>query len=299
MLIKKSKKIKKLTLLQNEWLIGLSFISIWILGYLIFGLFTTIYTLILSFNSVKITPIGIDTTYVGFDNYYRAFSIDQFFLNDLSSYFSEIIIYVPVIIVVALILAMLLNTKVKGKGFFKTLFFLPVIITSGPVIKQFLDQGVTSLTDVDKIFNFSMLYDVLPQIIAQSIDILVNEFVIILWCSGVQILIFIAGIQKIDKAMYEAAQIDGAGKWELFWKLTLPAINPIIIINVIYTVITQSLFSLNPIVIKILSEMNNVQTGYGYSAAIAWIYQIVLLFILVIFILLFKNRNGKVKKATI
>ena len=84
-----------------------------------------------------------------------------------------------------------------------------------------------------------------------------------------------------------------AGKWETFWKLTLPALNPIIIINIVYTVVTQSLFSLNPIVVKIKAEMNNVETGYGYASALAWIYTVVIILVLGVFVLLFKRHEKK------
>ena len=120
----------------------------------------------------------------------------------------------------------------------------------------------------------------------------------ILWFSGIQILVFMTGLQKMDKSMYEAAKIDGATRWEMFWKITLPALNPTIVLNVIFTVVMQSVFSLNPIIIKIGNDMNGTGegAGYGYASAMAWIYFIVMLVILGLAVLIFKKHEKKVKR---
>ena len=283
----------KLTLKRRSMLTGLAFVSLWIVGFCVFTLYPLIYTFYLSFNNVRVTAgEGILTEYLGWENYRRAFVLDNLVAEALSEYFSEMIIYVPIIIVVALIIALMLNNKIKGTGIFRTIFFLPVIITSGPVIQNFVDQGVASLT-VSEFFDTSVLYEYVPSVFADAVSFLIDSFIMILWFSGVQILIYLAGLKKLDKAMYEAARIDGAGKWETFWKLTLPALNPIIIINIVYTVVTQSLFSLNPIVVKIKAEMNNVETGYGYASALAWIYTVVIILVLGVFVLLFKRHEKK------
>ena len=106
------------------------------------------------------------------------------------------------------------------------------------------------------------------------------------------------GLQKMDKSMYEAAKIDGATRWEIFWKITLPALNPTIVLNVIFTVVMQSVFSLNPIIIKIGNDMNGTGegAGYGYASAMAWIYFIVMLVILGLAVLIFKKHEKKVKR---
>ena len=289
------RKKLKLTLKQRSTLIGLGFVSIWIVGFCVFTLYPLVYTFYLSFHRVSVTASeGIRTEFLGWENFRRAFTIDDFISSALSQYVSEMLIYVPIIIVAALVIAMLLNNKFRGTGFFRTIFFLPVIITSGPVIQNFLDQGVASLTVSDS-FDLSILYEYVPGVLADSVTFLMESFIMILWFSGVQI--YLAGLKKLDRSMYEAAKIDGAGKWETFWKLTLPALNPMIVINVVYTVVTQSLFSLNPIVVKIKGEMNNVQTGYGYSSALAWIYTVVIILTLAVFVLSFLHKERKPRKT--
>lgn len=287
------KEKRQLTLKQKEGLIGYGFISVWIIGFLIFTLYPIIYSLFLSFQEVALPGDKIETTFVGWDNFKYAFNQDMTFISSFSDYFSAIIIYVPVIVVFALIIAMLLNSKLKGTGFFRTLFFLPVVITSGPVIKKITDLGLASLTNVENLLDITALYDFLPQLLAKSIDILVNSFIMILWFSGVQILIFIAGLNKIDKSMYEAAKIDGANKWEVFWKITFPVLNPMVVLNVVYTVVTQSLFAQNAIVIKISKEMVSSTTGYGYASALAWLYTFVILLMLGVWTLLFFKKEKR------
>ncbi|WDU82880.1 ABC transporter permease subunit [Caloramator sp. Dgby_cultured_2] len=125
------------------------------------------------------------------------------------------------------------------------------------------------------------------------ISFLLSSFIMILWFSGVQILIFLAGLQKIDKSMYEAASIDGASKWQVLWKLILPAMNSMIIINIIYTVVMVSIFSLNPIVLKIQNDMYQPGLGLGYSSALAWIYFLVMLLIMGIFLVISVSKDKK------
>lgn len=284
---------------HSEAFSGLVFILPWLIGFAVFVAYPIIQTLVFSFSDVTIRPGEIVTEGVGFKNYAYALITDTAFSEALGDYAMEIILYVPVITVVSLILAMLLNSKLKGTGIFRTIFFLPVIITSGPVIEIFITQGVASFPGIEKLINFTELAETLPQFLIDALQFLTSEFIMILWFSGIQILVFMTGLQKLDKSMYEAAKIDGATKWEMFWKLTLPALNPTIVLNVVFTVVMQSIFSLNPIIKKIQNDMHGSGdgAGYGYASAMAWIYFIVMLAILGVAVLIFKKHEKKVKKA--
>lgn len=285
----------KLSMRMREALTGYGFVLIWIIGFLVFTLYPLVRTFLFSFHSVKATTSGIKMSWVGLDNYRNAFFTDVTFSDKLFTYVSQMVVYVPVIIVFALIAAMLLNTKIKGRGIFRTIYFLPVIITSGPVVKQLMDQGATSLPGIDQVLTLEQIEQSLPSFFAKIVLFLVSSFITILWFSGVQILIFIAGLQKIDGSMMEAASIDGASKWEIFWKLTLPALNPFIVINIVYTVIMQSIFALNPIIELIQTDMYATGLGIGYASALAWIYFVVLLIILGFFVLITAHREPRVK----
>lgn len=284
--------------LKSETFSGYLFVLPWLIGFCVFVAYPVIQTLVFSFSDVSIRPGAIETTFKGFENFAYALVTDSKFTQALGEYAMEMILYVPVITVVSLILAMLLSSKLKGTGFFRTIFFLPVIITSGPVIEIFIEQGVASFPGVDELINFTELAETMPQFLINALQFLTSEFIMILWFSGIQILVFMTGLQKMDKSMYEAAKIDGATRWEMFWKITLPALNPTIVLNVIFTVVMQSVFSLNPIIIKIGNDMNGTGegAGYGYASAMAWIYFIVMLVILGLAVLIFKKHEKKVKR---
>jgi len=94
----------------------------------------------------------------------------------------------------------------------------------------------------------------------------------VLWFSGVQVLVFLAGLQKEDRSLYEAARIDGASAWEAFWNVTLPELKPLVLVNVIYTIVFLSTFALNEVIVTIRNNMFSTFTGFGYAAAVAWLY---------------------------
>ncbi|MBH0169267.1 MULTISPECIES: carbohydrate ABC transporter permease [Bacillales] len=261
---------------NNRNLTGLLFVSPWIIGFLVFTAFPLLYSLFLSFQEVKITTDGIKTNFVSFGNYEYAFSVDGTFVDRVLTYLEEMVISVPIIIVFSLIIALLLNQKIKFRGLFRTIFFLPVIIASGPVIKELIDQGITTIPSIEQYAIYQALNDNPDGFFNGILLYLIKNLIVILWYSGVQILIFLAALQKMDKQIFEAAKIDGASNWEFFWKITLPSLKPMIIVNLIYTIVTYSVFSLNPIIEHIQKNMFKVDTGYGYASALSWIYFLII-----------------------
>jgi len=267
---------------RRKAMIGLAFVSPWIVGFFVFTLYPMLYSLFLSFHQVKITPVGVKTKYIGFENFNYAFFSDPVFVEKILNYLMEMMLNVPIIIVFSLIIALLINQKIKFRGMFRTIFFLPVIITSGPVINELLSQGASSIPNIEQYGMFTMIENSLSPIIAEPILYLFKQIIMVLWFSGVQILIFLAGLQKVDRSMYEAARIDGASAWESFWKVTLPVLMPLVIVNVIYTIVYVSTFALNEIIILIKNNMFSTITGFGYATAIAWVYFIIIMIVLAI-----------------
>lgn len=274
---------------RREHMIGIAFIFIWIIGYLIFTLYPVFYSLYLSFFKVQLDGQNLNLAFEGFNNYKAIFLNDPYFVEILMQYGVEMLINVSITIVFALVIAMLINQDIKGKGAWRTVFFLPVIITSGPVIAILISQGATTLPSIED-------YDIIDQIlsnvggfIADPLQALFNQILLVFWFAGIQILILLAGLQKIDKAIYEAASIDGAGPWESFWKITLPSLMPLITVTVVYTVVSMSVFSLNEVIIYIQNVMlgestDAITTGYGYSSALSWVYFIVMSIIILLFV---------------
>jgi len=138
--------------------------------------------------------------------------------------------------------------------------------------------------------------------LGETLTTVLDNFLVILWYSGVQMLLLIAGMQSINPSTYEAAKIDGAGTWEVLWTITLPGLMPFLFICVIYTIVDQFTASFNPILEVITHHSINMSTGYGYASAIAWLYFLVILAILALVILIFRKSLGltvqrKEKKA--
>ncbi|MGM9972837.1 MAG: carbohydrate ABC transporter permease [Clostridiaceae bacterium] len=283
-------KLKRRT---KEGLVGFSFISLWLVGFLVFTLIPLIRTAYLSFNSVRITSAGIRSTSIGLKNYNDAFFTDVEFVDKLLTYLGELVIYIPIILVFSLGMAIMLNMDIKFKGLFRTIFFLPVIITSGPVLQKLTEKGAMTIPMIQEIVESGIITDTLPGALGGLAANVLSSFISILWFSGVPILVFITGLQKMDKAVYEAASIDGASKWQTFWKVTLPAINPMIMINIIYTIVTVSVLSMNEVIIHIQNRSFDDKWGLGYASALSWIYFVVLLMVLGLFLLLVKPKKDK------
>lgn len=281
-------------LLSNKKTIGYFFILPWIIGFLVFTIIPIGYSIYLSFNDVTITATGIETSWIGVANFTRVITEDMDFIRLVGDFFIETIISVPLIIILALVMALLLNQKVKGRGFFRTIFFLPVIINSGPVLNMLIDLELTSIPALQNYDFFWTLQAASGNIFVDVLLFVLNNFILFLWLAGVQILIFLAALQKTDVGIYEAARIDGASTWEIFWRITLPGLMPMILVNIIYTTVMYSMSALNQITDHISANMFRLDTGFGYTSALSWIYFIIILItlgLLVVGFLVFERKQ--------
>lgn len=279
--------------IKRETIYGYLFILPWLIGFLGLVLYPMIQSFYYSMNDMRITPSGLQFVYAGFNNYLNVWLQDMFFIQELLAFAVDTFIRVPVIVVFALIIAMLLNQEIKFKGLFRTIFFLPVIVASGPVINQLVDQGATAIPMLDQDIIMGVLNSIFPSFFAGVISDLFNQIITILWYSGVQILLFLASLQKIDPNLYEAAKIDGGSNWECFWKITLPTIKPLILINLVYTLVSLANSGQNPIIELIYSNMFNATRGYGFASAMAWMYAVIIGIMLTIIYFVFKEKEPK------
>src|SRR5690554_426946 len=279
----------KVTRKRRQAVYGLIFILPWIIGYILFSLYPVIHSLSLSFTrSFYNINTGMQSTSVGFNNYLNIFR-NQTLLPLYVNYLTKMVIAVPLIIVFSLIIALLINQPIKGKGIWRMIFFLPVIISSGPILNELVNQGATTLpTFEDSEFVASLLVNFSPWM-ATAIESILSQLLLVLWYAGVPILIFLASLQKIDKSIYEASAIDGASPWDNFWKITLPSIKPFISVNIIYVVVSMSMFAEQGGILEIArnhmlygTQESTVLFGYGYSAAISWLYFILMVIIILV-----------------
>ncbi len=274
----------------REALHGYGFVMLWIVGFVIFTAAPLIQTFVYSLNRVTVEATGITYEFVRWANYSRALFTDPTFVELLIGYVIETLVSLPIILIFSMIIALFLNLDFRFKGLFRTIFFLPVVITSGPVIQELTAQGATSVPGITNTGAVAAFLAELPSYLRNPVEYLLTSFILILWFSGVQILIYLSSLQKVDKSIYEAAAIDGASAWESFWKITLPSLSTTTLIIAIYTIIVLSHFSENKVVKYIYGQTYAVEGGIGYSSAMSFVYFLVLVMLLALVFLVLRFR---------
>jgi ABC-type sugar transport system permease subunit len=277
----------------REALHGYGFIALWIAGFSLFTLVPLIETFRYSLHQVTVTAEGIRLDFTQWANYTRALFTDPNFIELVIGYAIETIVSVPIVLIFSMIIAIFLNLNFKLKGVFRTIFFLPVVITSGPVIRELTAQGATAAPGIANVPAVAEFLAQLPRTLRSPVEYLLTSFILILWFSGVQILIYLSSLQKVDKSIYEAAAIDGASAWEAYWKITLPSLSTANLVNAVYTVITLSHFSENKVIQYIYNQTYAVQGGIGYASAMAFLYFAVMVILLGI---VYLSLAGQAKK---
>ena len=199
----------------------------------------------------------------------------------------------PVIVIISLILAIILNQKFRGRLFFRGLFFLPVIIATGVVIDILfsVNTGDVSQIGVDEnvsanMIDFSSIISSLgiPSEFSKYLTNVFNNIFELVWNSGIQTILFISGLQTIPDLLYEVAKVEGCTKWEEFWYITLPMLSKVITLVVVFTVIELLTTKTNVLMSVIVQTTNNLE--YGVGAAMAWFYFIIISAVLGVIMLL-------------
>lgn len=239
---------KRLSYQKKKQRYGYVFILPWIIGFLMFFARPVIESIYFSFSQVRMTDQGTFTaTYVGFRNYLYLLLEDPNYLRRLTTTLTDLAYEVPIILVYSLFIAVILSLPFRGRTFFRAVFFLPVIVASGVVMlilknEVFSGGGLGGAAQNVYLFQSSGLEDILrqaniPNNIVSFLTDIVNRIFTLTWKSGVQILLFLASLQNIPESHYEAAKIEGSSAWDTFWKITIPTISPIILLNIVYTLI--------------------------------------------------------------
>ena len=290
--MKKAHK-KGLTNIQRDCISGYLFFLPWIIGFLIFTLYPMIFSVQMSFNEVTVRPGEIFLEWQAGKYYDYAWNMDTTFKLHLGNAILFICCATPVVLVFALIIALLLNKDFVGRTFFRMIFFVPVIIMSGPVVTNLLSGH--SLQFSEQLPSVYKLLQSMPEFISKPSVFILDELALILWFCGVPILIFMVGLQRVSPDIYEAANIDGAGGWEKFWKITLPHLVPMIIINAVYIAVEVSNYSELELNQKITDSMFDTTRVYSFSAAMSWIYFICVLAVLLVLFLIISwfSRRSK------
>lgn len=266
-----NKNKKGMSMRQRRTLEGLMFISPWIIGAILFFVYPIFVSLQLSFSKL-INVAGLKMEWAGLENYrWLLYSSKDYIPNFLVTV-KNTLINTPITLVFSLFIAMLVNRDIKGRGFFRTVFFIPVLLGTGYVMQQLLGTGVGDVVtnSVDSVVTGALMKAIGPTF-AGYVQTFLSTITVVLWKSGVQIILFLAGLQGIPGSLYEASRCDGATEWENFWKITLPIVSPIILLNFIYTMIDSFTDSSNAIISSINHQILKEQ-AMDKGAAMGWMY---------------------------
>ena len=270
---------------------GTMFFLPWLIGFFAITAYPLKYSQVICFNQVQIRPGAIELEPIGWEYFRQAFAVDTEYPTKLISSVCSVAMGTPLVVVFSLVIALLLNGKFRGRTVYRIVFFLPVVIMSGPVMSELMSESSAMSINMDIMGIRSILME-LNYGWANVLLTFLNSFVRILWFCGVQIIVFLAGLQKIDRNMYEAAAIDGATAWESFWKITLPHLRPIILLNTIYTIIEMGTASDDATNGKIVGAIRDIARPYSYAAVLSWIYAFCLLLLILLAFVLLKPRKG-------
>ena len=281
--LKKKKKHKSIESLKSTY--GRLFVLHWEIGLLLFFLVPLFQSFYYSFCDSGFYDGEYHFTYVGMKNINYALKENTDFINNVRDSLFSIIGSLPVIIIVSLILALLLNQKFRGRLFFRGLYFMPVIIASGVVVELLFKTttGELSSSGVSDSFAGEMLAvdDImswlsLPPEIGKYFTDLLNDIFNLIWNCGIQIVLFISGMQSISDSMYEVSKVEGATKWEEFWFITLPMLSRTMILVIIFTIVELVTAKDNIVMNQAYTLMTSSAKFYGRASAMLWIYFIVI-----------------------
>lgn len=277
-------------------LIGTAFIIPWFIGLILFFVIPVAQTLIFSFHTVTLEPEGYALKWEGFSNFLYAFRSDAEFPVALSSSLLQLLSDVPFVLVFSFFTAVILHKKFRGNKIVKLIFFLTVILSTG-VFQQFqqtaasvqTSQLTSVLSESDAVSGMIQGMQIeqyivemgMPESWAGYLVAPMQRLFGILSSSGIQIFIFLAALNAIPPSLYESGYIEGATAWEALWKITFPMVSPMILVNVVYTIVDSFFSSSN----KALQYVQNTifkGIKFGYGSALAWIYFVIVSIILVV-----------------
>jgi len=287
----------QLTLAKRRALLGWFFIMPWLLGFLVLFTVPFIQSIRFSFSKLEVSTAGFELSFIGWNNYFEALYVNPTFNRILTESVMSMVVNVPLILFFSLFSAVLINQKFRGRGLARALFFLPVILASGAItsaemsgLLTLMNGNTAAMAENGETIGAAglmagvklkamLLESGMPDAFIQYIVGAVGRIYEIISSSGVQILIFLAALQSIPASMYEVAKMEGATGYEIFWKITLPMVSPLILTNIIYTIIDS--FSDSQVTTAITTTAFQA-LNFGLSSSMAWLYTLVISVILII-----------------
>ena len=276
----KQKKVKSVEVLRRRY--GYSFVAHWVIGLIAFFFVPVIYSVCYAFSDITVTDSGFDLSFVGFANFSEALFENPTYLDQLRDSLGSMFYSLPMVVSLSLILAVLLNQKYYGRTIMRIIFFLPVIIESSVIMRLLSDSSINAPifnlgTEGQGIMNYDKILGNLnlPPQITEFLTFFLSNAVSLTCSCGVQIILFLAGLQSIPDSLYEVSKIEGANKWEEFWQITVPMLRHVLSLVIIYTMISKFTAADNPIMESAVALMRSM--NYSSASAMLWFYFIIVL----------------------
>ncbi len=287
---------RRMSLATRQGLSGFLFISPWLVGVTVFFIVPFLSTIRYMFGDVEVVSGGVDYTFTGWENVREVFFRDpdnfRMILENLGSSIGTVLL----VLVFSLFAALLLNQKFRGRAVVRALFALPIIVSSGVLLMVFKEDlfAQSMMSEPGTIFQSSALEQSLLDMgmgheLVTFITDFVDNIMDIIWKSGVQILLFLAGLQAVPRTLYEVSSVEGATSWQTFWKITFPLLSPYIVLNAVYSIIDSFTFYDNPVMKKVNELFGSM--AYGHASALSIAY-FLLIFLLTATVLIISSRRA-------
>jgi len=292
------KTILKTSRKENENLVGYTLLAPWLIGFLVIFVVPMAASLYYSFTNYNMLRAP---RFVGLDNYVRMFTQDDSFWISLRVTFFYVLVMVPLRLAFALFIAMLLNTKRKFLGLYRTFYYIPSIV-GGSVAVSIVWKQIFGKDGVAMSLLAAIGIEQKLSFIGNPDTAIWTIILLGVWQFGSSMLIFLAGLKQIPSSLYESALIDGANAWSRFWRITIPMLTPVIFFNLIlqiingFRVFTEGFIitdggPLDSTLFFVLNLYRRAFTYFemGYSSAMAWVLVAIIAFFTLI---LFKTQSS-------
>lgn len=289
----KKSKTARLTIEQRTALNGHLYVLPFYIGFIFFFLTPIIKSISYVFCNVSFDVTGVLTEFTGLENLKYIFNKDLDFKGNLVISVTALLWKTPVILILSLLLAMIANINMPGKGVIRSVFFLPVILSSGVVLDTIREDDIAGLmmrgsvvSANGSVVSSNSLANMLEQaglsisIVNLFINISNNIFDLLFNC-GIPMLIFLSGLQGISPSLYEASSVEGATAWDNFWKITLPMIMPVALINLVYIIVDNFASSSNLVMQQVLASVELLKLGE--ASAMVWVFCVIIAVIFAVF----------------
>ena len=286
---------------------GRLFILPWEIGMVIFVIVPLLISIAYAFCEVTFKIGGMEYRFVFLDHFKYLLKEDPYYTDTLVSSLTSLLYTIPIIVALSLILGIILNQKFKGRVIMRAVFFLPVIIAAGVVLDILTTQingqppviqlGTTATTmsdgggylDATALLTGLRLPEAVTTMMSKYITMIFN----LLWRSGIQIILFISGLQTIPDSLYEVSKIEGASKWEEFWMITFPMLRDVTLLVTVFTVVEEMVSTSNEVMSNAQSMISE-QQRYDMPTAMIWFYFLCVLAICgVLLVPLFRSFKRK------